>query len=110
MIQRYSLMMDFSVGPSLMFGAPDGDYVLFTDHQSVIASLTQQVAEMKKVLDKLSAWNKRYPKGREWQFGMYAQIERELDAICDECEAALQLASLKEGDRGFSDPNHKWPY
>jgi len=45
--------------------------------------------ELVAVLTKLADWNKRYPKGREWQYGTAARIERELDAICDEVAALL---------------------
>lgn len=47
------------------------------------------IARLEAALRKLTEWDAKYPKGREWQYGLSMQIEHELDAICDEARLAL---------------------
>lgn len=43
----------------------------------------EKLVRLVAVVDELLAWDKKYPKGQEWQYGLARTIEKELDAIVD---------------------------
>lgn len=54
--------------------------------------LKRQRDEMLSVLEKFSAWNKRYPSSRIYSGSAIREITKELDQIAEEADAAISGA------------------